>query len=407
MKKLSLVLTMVLFCLGITIAQRTITGTVTDDTGESLIGASVLLKSSSIGTVTDIEGSYSLEIPDGDQTLVFSYTGYAAQEVAVGASNVVNMVLSEGLELSEVVVTGLGIKREKKALGYAVTTIGSGDVNLKPESDVGRILRGKVPGVNITSTSGLAGSGTNIIIRGYSSITGDNQSLFVVDGVPFNADTNSDRGFDAGGATASSRFLDLDPNSIAEISILKGLSATVLYGEAGRNGVVLVTTKGGSVGELDKKMEISVSQSIFQTEVAGIPETQKNYGNGWQNDASNAFSNWGAPFNNTPEFQTHINGITNGGRYALGEDGNITHPYTFTNFADAFPDIKDSRIPWVAQDAVAEFLGGTGLVNNTSLNIANKLSEGTSVNFSYGYLNDEGFIPNNNLERHNFGTGLR
>ncbi len=407
MKKLSLVLTMVLFCLGITIAQRTITGTVTDDTGESLIGASVLLKSSSIGTVTDIEGSYSLEIPDGDQTLVFSYTGYAAQEVAVGASNVVNMVLSEGLELSEVVVTGLGIKREKKALGYAVTTIGSGDVNLKPESDVGRILRGKVPGVNITSTSGLAGSGTNIIIRGYSSITGDNQPLFVVDGVPFNADTNSDRGFDAGGATASSRFLDLDPNSIAEISILKGLSATVLYGEAGRNGVVLVTTKGGSVGELDKKMEISVSQSIFQTEVAGIPETQKNYGNGWQNDASNAFSNWGAPFNNTPEFQTHINGITNGGRYALGEDGNITHPYTFTNFADAFPDIKDSRIPWVAQDAVAEFLGGTGLVNNTSLNIANKLSEGTSVNFSYGYLNDEGFIPNNNLERHNFGTGLR
>lgn len=406
MKKFSLAFMMLLLCLSSTIAQRTITGTITDNENEALIGASVLIKGTTIGTVTDFDGAYSLSIPDGEQILVVSYTGFATQEVKTGTSNVLNLILSEGLELSEVVVTGLGIKREKKALGYAVTTIGSGDVNLKPESDVGRILRGKVPGVNITSTSGLAGSGTNVIIRGYSSITGDNQPLFVVDGVPFNADTNSDRDFSSGGATASSRFLDLDPNSIAEISILKGLSATVLYGEAGRNGVVLVTTKGGSVGNLDKKMEVTVNQSIFVTEVSGIPETQKNYGNGWQNDASNAFSNWGAPFNNTPEFQTHINGITNGGRYELGEDGNITHPYSFTNFADVFPDIKDSRIPWVAKDALAEFLGGTGLVNNTSFNIANKLAGGTSINFNYGYLNDEGFIPGNNLERHNFGLGL-
>ena len=407
MKKFSLAFMMLLLCLSSTIAQRTITGTITDNANDALIGASVLIKGTTIGTVTDFDGAFSLNVPEGEQILVISYTGFATQEVKTGASNVMNLVLSEGLELSEVVVTGLGIKREKKALGYAVTTIGSGDVNLKPESDVGRILRGKVPGVNITSTSGLAGSGTNVIIRGYSSITGNNQPLFVVDGVPFNADTNSDRGFATGGATASSRFLDLDPNNIAEISILKGLSATVLYGEAGRNGVVLVTTKGGTVGDLDKKMEISISQSIFQTEIGGIPETQKNYGNGWQNDASNAFSNWGAPFNNTQEFNTHINGITNGGSYQLGEDGTIVHPYSLANFADAFPDIKDSRIPWVAQDALAQFLGGKGLVNNTSLNISNKLSEGTSVNFSYGYLNDEGFIPNNKLERHNFGVGLR
>ena len=409
MKKLSLLLFMLLCAISMTFAQRTVTGTITDVNGEALIGANVLAKGTSTGTVTDIDGSFSLEVPEGNNVLVISYTGYQTQEVDITGQSNVEITLSEGQLLDEIVVTGLGIKKEKKALGYAVTTIGSADINLKPEGDVSRILRGKVPGVDITSTSGLAGSGTNVIIRGYSSITGNNQPLFVVDGVPFNAATNSDRGFTSGGASASSRFLDLDPNSIKEVSILKGLSATVLYGESGRNGVVLVTTKGGDIGEVDKGMEVSVNQSIFATQIGGIPETQKVYGNGWQGDASNAFSNWGAPFAGTTEFATHINGITDGsGRYLLDEDGTIVHPYAFTSFANDFPDITtDTRVPWVAQDGLAQFLGETGLVNNTSLNISNKLGSNSAVNFSYGYLNDEGFIPSNNLERHNFGLGLR
>ncbi len=408
MKKLSLVLVLALFTVSYMVAQRNVTGTVVDDAGETLIGVSILAKGTSTGTVTDIDGTYSLRVPDGATTLIFSYTGFGTQEVTLGASNVVDVTMAEAAEqLSEVVVTGLGIRKEKKALGYAVTTIGSKDVQLKPEADVGRILRGKVPGVDITSTSGLSGSGTNIIIRGYSSITGNNQPLFIVDGVPFGGDTDSDRGFTSGGATASSRFLDLDPNNIAEISILKGLSATVLYGEAGRNGVVLVTTKSGDVGNLDRKMEISVSQSLFATQVGGIPETQKNYGNGWQNDASNAFSNWGAPFSGTngEVFASQVNGITNGGRYELDANGTIVHPYSFTNFADVFPDLNGTRIPWEAQNSLEDFFT-TGLVNQTSLSISNRLSEGTSVNFNYGFINDEGFVPNNNYQRHNFGMGL-
>ncbi len=408
MKKLSLVLVLALFGVSSMVAQRNVTGTVVDDAGETLIGVSILAKGTSTGTVTDIDGTYSLRVPDGATTLIFSYTGFGTQEITLGVSNLIDLTMSESAEqLSEVVVTGLGIRKEKKALGYAVTTIGSKDVQLKPEADVGRILRGKVPGVDITSTSGLSGSGTNVIIRGYSSITGNNQPLFVVDGVPFGADTDSDRGFANGGATASSRFLDLDPNNIAEISILKGLSATVLYGEAGRNGVVLVTTKGGDVGNLDKKMEITVSQSLFATKVGGVPDTQKNYGNGWQNDASNAFSNWGAPFSGTngEVFASHVNGITNGGRYELDANGTIVHPYSFTNFADAFPDLNGTRIPWEAQNSLDEFFG-TGLVNQTSLSIANRISDGTSINFNYGFINDEGFVPNNNYERHNFGMGL-
>ena len=158
MKKLSLVFGMFLFLCGSVIAQRTITGTVTDDTGEPLIGASVLVEGSTIGTVTDIDGTYSLDVPTGEQTLQFSYTGYATKDVTTSASNVLDVILSEGLELTEVVVTGLGIKKEKKALGYGVSTISNEKIAGRPEGDVARLLRGKATGVDITQTSGMAGS---------------------------------------------------------------------------------------------------------------------------------------------------------------------------------------------------------------------------------------------------------
>ncbi|HRF37157.1 MAG TPA: carboxypeptidase-like regulatory domain-containing protein, partial [Saprospiraceae bacterium] len=296
MKKLSLVLALVLFAFGAAVAQRTVSGMVSDTKGEPLIGASILVKGTVTGTVTDFDGKYSIAVPAGSTTFVVSYTGFSTKEVEIGASSSINITLEDAAEqLSEVVVTGLGIRKEKKALGYAVTTLGSRDIELRPEADVSRVLRGKVPGVDISQTSGLAGSGTNVIIRGYSSITGTNQPLFVVDGIPFHSSTNADRGFDSGSASASSRFLDLDPNSIAEVSVLKGLSATVLYGEAGRNGVILITTKNGVPANSNKKLEITVNQSLYVNQIASLPEDQDLYGNGFDNFASAAFSNWGAP----------------------------------------------------------------------------------------------------------------
>ena len=408
MKKLSLVLTMVLFCLGITMAQRTVTGTVTDESGESLIGASVLVKGSTTGTVTDIDGSYSLDIADGEQTLIFSYTGYATQDVVTGASNVIDVVLSEGLELSEVVVTGLGIKKEKKALGYGVSTIGADAVAGKQESDVARILRGKATGVDITQTSGMAGSGTNVIIRGYSSITGDNQPLFVVDGIPFNTSTSADRSGTQGGATASSRFLDLDPNNIAEISILKGLSATVLYGEAGRNGVVLVTTKNGNVGsDTDKKFEVTVTQSLANTEVANLPDYQNTYGNGFSGNFGWFFSTWG------PSFDVR-------GSNGIDENGQIEHPLDQDNarnrYNDIFPEFIDADYEYRPYESVENFFQ-KGLVSNTSIAIENNLGNGSAISTTYSYLSDEGFTPkldaergggaSNFLRKHNFGLGAR
>lgn len=389
MKKLSLVLTLMLFVVGITMAQRTITGTVTDGT-DPLIGATILAKGTTVGTVTDFNGNYSLEVPKGATAIVISYTGFDQKEVELGAASVVDIILAEGVELSEIVVTGLGIKKEKKALGYAVTTLSSSDVELKPEADIGRILRGKIPGVDITATSGLAGSGTNIIIRGYSSISGSNQPLFVVDGVPFNTATDSDRGFTTGSATASSRFLDLDPNNIAEISVLKGLSATVLYGEAGRNGVVLVTTKTGSSGNVNKKMEISIDQSLHINEIASLPDDQDKYGNGWQNFASAAFSNWGAPFD-----QPNKNGLT---------DGQIPHPYGRSALNDVLPEYNGANYDYKAYDNLQGFFS-KGTVSNTSVSISSQAAPGVNIRANYSYLTDKGFVATSKLNKHNFSLG--
>jgi len=176
--------------IGVMMAQRTVTGVVADGSGEPLIGANVLVKGTTLGTITDIDGSFSLEVPDGASTLVMSFTGYETQEMDITGLSTVDVILAEGQLLNEVVVTGLGIKKEKKALGYGVSTIAPAQLENRGDADVTRVLRGKTTGVDITSTSGLAGSGTSIIIRGYSSITGSNQPLFVVDGVPFNTSTN-------------------------------------------------------------------------------------------------------------------------------------------------------------------------------------------------------------------------
>lgn len=393
MKRLSLLIVMVFCAFASALAQRTITGAVTGPDGSPLIGVSVLVKGTSVGTVTDFDGRYSLSIPEGQNSIMFSYTGYESQEIALGASNVIDVSLAEGVALGEVVVTGLGIKKEKKALGYAVTTIGSADLELRPEADVARVLRGKVPGVDITATSGLAGSGTNVIIRGYSSISGTNQPLFVVDGVPFGSATDQDRSANAGNAASSSRFLDLDPKNIAEVNVLKGLSATVLYGEAGRNGVILITTKTGSTVDVNKKFNISVEQGLFGNQIASLPEDQDLYGNGFDNSASAAFSNWGAPFNQP-------------GKNNLAADGTIRHPYDRAALNAVYPEYIGARFPYKPYDNLQNFFE-TGLISTTSVQLSNRISDGTSISASYGYRDEGGFIPLSNMKRNNFSLGLQ
>jgi len=413
MKRFTLLLFALIFSVGAMMAQRTVTGIVLDDTGESLIGANVLVKGTTTGTVTDIDGSYSIDVPDGSNTLVISSVGYTTEEFDVTGLTTLDVTLSTGELLSEIVVTGLGIKKEKKALGYGVTTLDSKDLTARQETDVARLLRGKATGVDITQTSGLAGSGTNIVIRGYSTITGSNQPLFVVDGVPFNTDTNQgSQGFGSGGATASSRFLDLDPNSIEEISILKGLSATVLYGEAGRNGVILVTTKNGSSVDAQKKMEITVNQGLFQSEIANLPTYQNTYGNGFNAGFGWFFSNWGAAFDD-------LRPSSYGSDYKGEENGQvlITHPLDQAQYYDDFGDeFRDAKYPYQPYESLENFFD-PGFSSNTSISIQSRLGSNSSLSATYSFLTEEGFTPrkddrngntrSNFLDKHNFGLGAR
>ena len=374
--------------------DRTISGNISsDEDGSGLPGVNVIIKGTTVGTTTDVNGSYTLDVPSDGGTLVFSFIGLASQEIEIGARSVVDVVMSSEVEeLQEVVVTALGITKEKAALGYAVTSVGGSQLEARPEADIARLLRGKVPGVDITSQSGVTGTGTNIIIRGYSSISGSNQPMFVLDGVPIDASTYSDRGFTSGGATASSRFLDLDPNNVAEVSVLKGLAATVLYGEAGRNGVILITTKtgqqGGPVG--NKKIEVSFSQSYFVNKVASLPDDQDQYGNGWQNNAAAAFSNWGAPFD-----QPNRNGLT---------DGTIKHPYDRAIWHGVFPELIGARWKYQAYDNLQNFFVD-GSQKNTSLGISARVGSNSSIKANYGWTKDDGYIPFNEYTKHNFSLG--
>ena len=394
--------------------EKSVSGKVTAEDGSSLPGVNVVLKGTTSGTVTDSDGNYKLSVPETGSVIVFSFIGFATTEMTVGNQSIIDLTMAtEFTQLTEVVVTAFGVKQEKKALGYGVTTISSDLIDARPESDIARILRGKAPGVVISSTSGLAGSGTNVIIRGYSSISGSNQPLFVVDGIPFNTDTNTgNQGFGSGSATASNRFLDLDPRNIAEITILKGLSATVLYGEYGRNGVILVTTKNGQGGTgANKKMEISFSQNVSVSEVANLPDYQNTFGNGFSAGFGWFFSNWGAAFND-------LEPSSYGSDYQGEKNGQvlITHPYDQTQYNDDFPEYIGAEYPYQPHKSVEEFFQ-KGISSNTSLAIQGGLGESGSFSATYSYLSDEGFTPkldelrdggrSNYLDKHNFGLGIQ
>ena len=282
--------------------EKIISGTVVDDSGLPLPGATIVVENTTRGVSTDFDGNYSISAAV-NEVLIFSFVGYTDQRITVGSSDTYNVTLQAGNELEEVVVTSLGIKREKQALGYAVSEVDSGALEQRAEGDVGRVLAGKASGVQITNQSGISGSGTSIVIRGFNSFSQGNQPLFIVDGIPFSSETNAvgregERNDFINGNNGSSRFLDIDPNNIESVNVLKGLAAATLYGTQGRNGVILITTKSGAAGTAGPaKNEISINTSYFNVELASKPDYQNEYGNGFDQAFGWFFSNWGPSFN--------------------------------------------------------------------------------------------------------------
>lgn len=281
--KFSSILTLLLaFVVQITFAQQqTVTGTVTDESGIPLPGVNIILKGTSTGVQTDFDGNYSIQAFQGD-ILVFSFIGLEKAEYEVGNNNVLDVVLAaDAAQLDEVVVTALGIKREKKSLGYATQEVDGSAVSDVPTTNFMNSLSGKVAGLNIKS-SGTMGGSSNVIIRGSASLTGNNQALFVVDGTPISNSTpnTSDQQRGRGGYDYGNAAADINPNNIASINVLKGAAATALYGARAANGVIIITTKKGSKG---KGIGVSVTSTLTLSNVddSTLPIYQDQYGAGY------------------------------------------------------------------------------------------------------------------------------
>ena len=408
--KLSGILTLLLaFVVQFTFAQeKTITGTVSDETG-ALPGVSVIIEGTSKGTETDFDGNYTIQANQGD-VLRFSFVGMTTMSQTVGADNVINITMvSESNTLDEVIVTALGIKREKQALGYAVSSVDSEQLEQRPDGDIARVLSGKASGVNIQQQSGMSGSGTSIIIRGMNSFSGSNQPLFIVDGVPFSSDTNAQGDF-VDGNNGSSRFLDIDPNNIESISLLKGLAASTLYGTQGRNGVILITTKAGSsAGGAGKKSEVTVMTSLFINEIASLANYQNDYGNGFDQAFGWFFSNWGPGFKEGGAAGWGNSDSING--TLSGTPGFLRHPYSTasptTGIPQAFPEFANALYEWKPYDGVKDFFR-QGVITNINVNARGSSEDGKiSYNMNYGNLDDKGFTPGNRLRRNTFSLGGR
>jgi len=283
MKRFLLVFAMMLAGVATMMAQRTISGTVTDDTGTPLPFANVYVEGTTVGTTTDIDGNYTLKVPEGSNALIVSYTGYSDQSLSLGDSDNLSFTMSEGVVLDNVVVTALGIKREKKSLGYATQEVGGDEVTRVKDANFMNSLSGKVSGVQIKS-SGTMGGSSDVIIRGRTSLTRNNQALFVIDGTPIsNAITNtSDQQQGRGGYDFGNAASDINPEDIESINVLKGAAATALYGSRAANGVVLITTKKGAKR---KGLGISISSGFTAglVDKTTMPEYQKEYGAGYSN----------------------------------------------------------------------------------------------------------------------------
>lgn len=262
-----------------------VSGVVKDTKGEALIGVSVLVKGTTNGTVTDLDGNFSLNVSSGDQ-LEFSYIGYASQTVTTNAKPL-NIVLKEDTQaLDEVVVTALGIKRAEKALSYNVQQVKSDALTTVKDANFVNSLNGKIAGVNINRSATGVGGATRVVMRGAKSIEGDNNALYVVDGIPlFNTNMgNTDSGIMGEGRAGTEGIADFNPEDIESISVLSGPSAAALYGSSAANGVILITTKKGKEG----KLSVQFSSSTEFSKAYMTPEFQNTYGN-----KKDSYESWG------------------------------------------------------------------------------------------------------------------
>ncbi len=265
--------------------QRMVTGTVTSaEDGSTLPGANIIVKGTTSGTVTDVDGKFKIQVPVNANTLIFSLIGMKSREILLTASNTVDVVLQpDVMNLDEIVVTAMGIKRETKALGYSVQSVKGDELTKSNESNVIQSIAGKAAGIEVISSAGTPGASSKILIRGNATITGNNQPLIVVDGVPIDNQTLSSVAADypfndrTTGVPNSNRAIDINPDDIESVSILKGPAAAALYGVRAGAGAIVYSSKRGSSG---KGLNIEYSVNSLISKVSKLPKLQDTYAQG-------------------------------------------------------------------------------------------------------------------------------
>lgn len=357
---------------------RTVTGKVTtSEDGTGMPGVNIVLKGSQKGTSTGGTGNYSIEVTGANPVLVFSFVGYEAFEAAVGNRSVVDVTLTPGSEnLNEVVVTALGIKREKRALGYSVGEVSGKDIVNVPQENVLNALSGRVAGVQINQTSGV-GSSVSIVIRGAKSLSNDNQPLFVIDGVPVANSLNNLRSMgDRNNVDYGNAISDINPDDVESVSVLKGPSAAALYGSRAGNGVILITTKSGKKG---KGLGVSFSTSnVFETPYRYL-DLHYRYGNGDRNarlDETSAY--WGGP-----ELDKGLTAVQ--WNSPLDANGNKI-PTELKSYKDNMKNFLQT---------------GVTSTNNIAISGSNDKS---TYRVSYNLMTNKGLIPNSDLNRHSLSA---
>lgn len=376
MKKQSAILLICsfLFSLQLWAQERTVRGTVRSaDDNSPLPGVSVVAaNNNALGTSTDIDGKYELRVGADVTSLVFSFIGFEKKTVKLGAGDTYDVILgSSSLDLNEVVVTANAIEREKKELGYAVTTVGGEETTKARDANMLNTIAGKVSGVRVTSQSGSLGGGSKIIIRGANSLSGNNQPLFVVDGNPIsNSGFNGTRSdIITGGVDVGNRAADINPDDIESMTVLKGAAATVLYGSRAKNGAIIITTKSGKNLRGGKKTSsIALNSSIRFDSPLRLPDFQNEYAQGLDGtyDPNNFANGWGPKIS---------------GQRVLDFKGDSVTLQAYPNNVKNFYET------------------GATYINSISFSQGDKNSD---FRFGYTNLRQNGIIPNSSLDRNTF-----
>jgi TonB-linked SusC/RagA family outer membrane protein len=382
----------------VSFAQRTISGVISDSNGDPLLGVNILVQGTNNGTVSDENGAYTISVTPENKILVFSYTGFTTQEVTIGNSNTIDVKMEEGIQLGEMVVTALGITRDKKEIGYAIEELKGEQLQRVGETDPLRAMQGKVAGVNITGSSSQPGSATRLTIRGIKSFFGNNQALYVVDGIPYDASTNGASFQLTGGGAYSNRLADLDPNNIESISILKGATAAALYGSRASRGVVVITTKTGALKKGENKLRVDLSTSVNLEEIASLPNYQNSYGTGTGFTYAQANGSWGAPFQGERPYPTidSINHWYRGAGYAA----------SYNRLLQAGDPRVTPKVPYRAYPNNVADVFQTGRMNDNSITISGG-NQNTSMGLTFSRVDHDGIFPNASFNKTSVALGAR